>query len=135
MTDKMKTGRIGENAAARYLQKNGYRIVARNLRLSHMEVDLICENADTLAFVEVKTRTESAATENRFRPTDTINYQKRKHIADAARRYLALHPTKKQPRLDVVEVILAPQLGLFGAVRVREIHHIPNAFDAGGQRL
>lgn len=49
-------GKIGENIAARYLEKSGYDILERNFRTPAGEVDLICLDGKTLVFVEVKTR-------------------------------------------------------------------------------
>ena len=52
-TEKQILGRLGEDLAADYLEKNGYRIVRRNVRLSKNELDIIAEDADYLVFVEV----------------------------------------------------------------------------------
>ena len=56
----MTLGRRGEWFAARYLEQNGYRILEQNYRVSHLEIDLICTDGQTLAFCEVKTRSCSA---------------------------------------------------------------------------
>ena len=52
----MNLGAAGEKAAAKYLRRRGYRIVARNYRCRGGEIDLIALDADTIVFVEVKTR-------------------------------------------------------------------------------
>ncbi|MEK7756799.1 MAG: YraN family protein, partial [Planctomycetota bacterium] len=49
-------GRQGERAAARYLRRRCYRILARNYRCFAGEIDLIASQAATIVFVEVKTR-------------------------------------------------------------------------------
>ena len=51
-------GASGERAAAHYLRKQGYRVLARNLRVPAGEADLICTAPDrrTIVLVEVKTR-------------------------------------------------------------------------------
>ena len=49
-------GREGEQRAARYLESQGYRIVARNVRADRVEIDLVARRGRVLAFVEVKTR-------------------------------------------------------------------------------
>ena len=49
-------GRHGEDAAAAHLTRLGYRVLARNLRTRHGEIDLIALGGDTIVFVEVKTR-------------------------------------------------------------------------------
>ncbi len=49
-------GRIGEEAAAKYLQKKGYRILAENYSAGGGELDIVAYHKKTLVFVEVKTR-------------------------------------------------------------------------------
>ncbi len=57
-TNKMTTGKLGEDLACRYLTKNGYKILERNYRQPWGELDIICVAPDkTLVFVEVKTVT------------------------------------------------------------------------------
>lgn len=131
--DKKETGKIGEDAAARYLRRNGYTILERNLHLSHKEIDIIAENHTTLVFAEVKTRTCDSPETTRYRPATAMDYTKRKNIADAAKVYLALHATDKQPRLDVIEVYLSSPRGLRGQPKILKINHIPDAFGAYGQ--
>ncbi|MFP6899891.1 MAG: YraN family protein [Opitutales bacterium] len=53
-------GRVGEREAELHLKKKGFRVVKRNWRKGHDEIDLICRDRDTLVFVEVRTRKESA---------------------------------------------------------------------------
>ncbi len=43
MMHNQKLGKIGENIAAAYLQSQGYRIVQRNWRYLHKEIDIIAE--------------------------------------------------------------------------------------------
>lgn len=53
-------GKSGEMAAARYYQESGHKIIARNWRTGHLELDLICEKCNEIIFVEVKTRKNDA---------------------------------------------------------------------------
>jgi len=59
MNDKQSkrrtTGQWGEKKAAAYLQMNGVRIIASNVRTPFGEIDLIGEDEDQLVFIEVKT--------------------------------------------------------------------------------
>ena len=50
------SGKIGEDYAAQFLTKKGYRVVARNYRSRFGEIDLIAENKEYIVFAEVKTR-------------------------------------------------------------------------------
>lgn len=49
-------GRVGEDLAAQQLQRRGWQIVERNLRMTHGELDIVALEATTLVFIEVKTR-------------------------------------------------------------------------------
>lgn len=55
MDQRKETGRIGEKIAAEYLQNKGWRIVDRNRSSRLGELDLICEDGNSLVFVEVRT--------------------------------------------------------------------------------
>lgn len=123
-------GTFGEKAAEEYLLRNGYYTVERNLHISRYEIDLIAENRDFLVFVEVKSRTVPYLTANgespyRITPAMAVNKEKQRRILCAAHLYLLKHPTKKQPRLDVVEVYLKERGESFDVLK---IHHIENAF-------
>ena len=123
MTTK-EIGDIGERAAAKFLKKQGYKISARNVHLSHNEIDIVAENKDYIVFAEVKTRT-SSPDDTRFGvPSSAVDYRKREHLLTAARDYLRANPTNKQPRMDVLEVWLDK------SKKVVDINHIRNAYGA-----
>lgn len=52
----VKDGALGENIAADYLRLRGYKILKRNYRVRHLEIDLIARDKNCLVFIEVKTR-------------------------------------------------------------------------------
>src|SRR5438874_12777945 len=53
----LRRGARGEKLACRFLRRNGYKILYRNFKVcSGGEIDVVCRDQDTLAFVEVKTR-------------------------------------------------------------------------------
>ena len=113
-------GRWGEAAAADYLRKKGYKIVASGYRTRMGEIDLIAEDRRTLAFVEVKTRRGDSFAEAK----EAVTWRKQGRILQAARQYLAGHGTDKEVRLDVIE-IYAPE----GTdTKKPVINHIENAF-------
>jgi putative endonuclease len=56
---KFSVGKRGEDLAAEYLQKQGFKILQRNFHTRWAELDIIAIEQDTLVFVEVKTRTNS----------------------------------------------------------------------------
>lgn len=101
----LTVGALGEQAASEWYAQNGYTVVGRNVREGRRELDLIVEDADGIAFVEVKTRTQTPGVRSRFgRPADAVDKAKRERTVLAAQAYLRAHPTGKQPRIDVAEV-------------------------------
>lgn len=124
-------GRFGEDAAARHLKKKGFRILERNFRASHNEIDIIAENKDTLVFVEVKTRTSSPVGAEFGTPAEAVTYSKQKRTIAAARAYLYKSGCDKQIRFDVVEVYLerAPRF-CARVLAVKSLEHIADAFGA-----
>lgn len=125
-----RIGRAGEKAAAKHLKKQGYRILARNCHLGKNELDIIAANKETIAFVEVKARSFDTAEESlAVRPAVAVDLGKRQRTLQAARAYLLQNPSKKAPRLDVIEVYL-----LRGKkYKLLALNHIENAFDAKGR--
>ncbi len=123
----LECGNFGENEACKFLEKNGYKIVARNYRYSHYEIDVVAEDKESVVFVEVKTRTVDDDGYNRYgRPSRAVDGAKQKRLIDAAYAYLRAHPSRKRPRLDIIEVYLYRRDD--GKLDVNKIHHIRNAF-------
>lgn len=125
-------GNVGETAAAKYLTQKGFRVRARNVHLSHYEIDIIAENRDYIVFAEVKSRTvpyltKYGETPFAITPAMAVTKDKQRKLITAARMYLGRYPSDKQPRLDVIEVYLQEDFNRF---RVLKIHHIENAFGA-----
>ena len=69
--------------AAKLLQEKGYKILARNWRCGHLEVDIIAETDDYLVIVEVKTRKSAAFGE----PEVFVDRQKQRNLIRAAMCY------------------------------------------------
>ena len=135
-TAKQALGRLGEDIAADYLEKNGYRIVRRNQRFGKNELDIVCEDDDFIVFVEVKTRSCLYPESGDFGiPARAVDEGKRKNTVKAARDYLAANYINKQPRIDVIEVYMLEQKSEFKTPTVLKVNHIRNAFDARGRKL
>ncbi|HIZ82904.1 MAG TPA: YraN family protein [Firmicutes bacterium] len=111
-------GDKGEAAAAAYLEKAGFSILCRNYHSRYGEIDMIAADEKYILFVEVKTRGRGSL----GRPAEAVGPAKQKKIMRTAVAYLLKHPTKLQPRFDIVEVFRQ------GGAAEAEIHHIPNAF-------
>ena len=96
-------GIIGETEAAKMLEKKGYRILEHNWRMGHLEVDLIADNKKEIVFVEVKART---CILNGKMPEENVDEIKMRRITAAANAYLKYHKIEKQPRFDVVGILV-----------------------------
>ncbi|MBF0318913.1 MAG: YraN family protein [Nitrospirae bacterium] len=117
MIKTLVTGKYGEWLAARYLKKGGYSILKRNYKNPIGEIDIIAMDAETIVFVEVKTRTSDEFGE----PVEAIDYKKRKKIINTARLYLRKHGSTPAARFDLVGI----SLGKSG----REIIHLKDIFE------
>jgi putative endonuclease len=79
-------GRLGEDIAKKYLEKQGYKIISQNFRTKTGEIDLIAEKKGTLVFVEVKA---GGLGKDGFLPEDKVNYLKIKRLIEASRLFCA----------------------------------------------
>jgi putative endonuclease len=92
----------GEDLAAKYLRKQGYRILERNTRYGRNEVDIIAQEGDTVAIVEVKTR----RSDDPVHPSENVNATKQDHLRRAAHRYIAEKgDDETYYRFDVVSIV------------------------------
>ena len=116
-------GNRGERLAARYLRRQGLRILERQYSTRSGEIDLIALDGDCLVFVEVKTRRSNQAGD----PVEAITIGKQKQLTRLALTYLKRHNRLEQrARFDVV-AILWPT-----GSRKPEVRHYRNAFPAIG---
>jgi putative endonuclease len=116
-------GERGEDAAARYLKRKGYRILARHLDLPLGELDIIAVDGRTIVFVEVKTRTTCGA----GHPAEAIDARKQRRMTQAALSYLKRNGLLQYAaRFDVV-AITWPE-----TARRPAIEHYESAFSAVG---
>lgn len=96
-------GARGERLARIYLRLHGYRILQRNYRVAHKEIDIIAKKGRTIAFVEVKTALTA----------------KRSNLVYAAKYFAATcGQNNVYYRFDIIEVILSEH----------KVNHIENAF-------
>ncbi|MDQ6931710.1 MAG: YraN family protein [Candidatus Eremiobacteraeota bacterium] len=91
-------GREGEDRAVSFLERNGYRIVERNVRVPGGEIDLICTERDTIVFVEMKARSG-----RRFGSAfSAVDSKKRAKLRALAADYLQIVAPTARARFDVV---------------------------------
>jgi putative endonuclease len=94
-----KVGAWGEETAAAWLAARGYQVIARNVRTSYGEIDIIAQRGDITIFIEVKTLTSS----QNFYPEHQITSRKREHMLNAAQQYAAEHEIDYW-QIDVISV-------------------------------
>jgi putative endonuclease len=100
--NKRKFGKLGEEIAAKYLAKNGFRVLDMNYRVGRIgELDIIAAEKEYICFIEVKTRTSSFF----GAPCESVNRIKQENIRKLAWAYLKHHSlTEKNIRFDIVEI-------------------------------
>jgi putative endonuclease len=119
--EHLQTGIEGEEAAAKFIRKDGYSILAQRwkARTIRGDLDLIAIKDGTLCFIEVKTRTahDSSPAER------TVNAHKRRTLRKMARSYLYQFNALSKPkvRFDILCVYLIPGCAA-------EFQHIKSAF-------
>lgn len=124
LTKRRRIGNIGERAAATFLRRKGYRILERNYVTLGYETDIIARTADTVAFVEVKTRTVGKASLKEPRPASSVTPEKQRKLISCAKSYMATNYTlKAKIRFDVIEVMLSED------GRVQSVNHLISAFN------
>ena len=115
------TGQSGEDLAAAFLEKKGWKIVERNWRGGRGEVDIIAWAADQLlVFVEVKTR----SSEIFGGPEGAIDARKQQILAYTAGLYMESIGYEWEIRFDVISVILRRGVLL-------DLRHVEDAFFPG----
>jgi putative endonuclease len=106
MRHRQSLGKLGEQLAASYLQKHGYRIIERNFKARYGEIDIICTKDNTLIFVEVKTRIG----EKFGKPEESVTARKLREIVKAVQYYkLTRDHLPEALRIDVMAIQLDDQ--------------------------
>jgi putative endonuclease len=114
---KRHSGSAGEDLACAWLERRGYRILARNWRCRSGEIDLVARHGTITVFVEVKERRTSSHGQG----VEAVGWGKRQRLIRAARLYAAAKGLSETDlRFDVV------------SLDGRDIRHEPGAFDADG---
>ena len=109
-------GNLGEELAVDYLTGKGYKILERNWRNIHKEIDIIAKDGDFLVIVEVKTRQTDAY----GAPDTAVTKRKQRMLIAAANAYITRNKLDVKTRFDIISIILK------GSEPV--IEHIEDAF-------
>ena len=113
---KSETGRRGEEIALAWLSARGFRLLDRNWRGGHKELDLVMESRDRVHVVEVKTMTPPL----QIQPYEKVDARKQALLMAAASRYIVEKHVRKEVQFDVVSVVLGEDGPL--------VDYIPEAF-------
>jgi putative endonuclease len=98
-------GARGEELAVKFLRAKGYAILARNFKTPVGEIDIVGREAQTVVFVEVKTRETGRFGSAKW----AVDHHKQRKVSMAALAYLNLKGWADRPaRFDVVAVDMTP---------------------------
>jgi putative endonuclease len=94
-------GKIGEDYATQFLRKNGYAVLRRNWRCALGEIDIVAQEKDFIAFVEIKTRKSAS-----FGPGySSVNSAKQLKLIKLAHMYLKRYGLSDRPcRIDIISI-------------------------------
>ncbi|MCE9619096.1 MAG: YraN family protein [Planctomycetes bacterium] len=120
--ERMTSGRNAEDAAADLLESKGCTIAARNLRLGHLEIDLLATRPGTNLLILVEVKARRAGT---HAPELRVDRVKQRRLVRAAEILLSRRMFRGyQVRFDVVAVEMDRNQ------RPMNLRHIERAFDA-----
>jgi putative endonuclease len=93
-------GKQGEELAVEFLRKNGYEILETNWTFQKAEVDIIAQKDNTLAIVEVKTRSSL----DFGLPQDFVKPKKIQLLVKAVNEYVISNNLDVEVRFDIIAV-------------------------------
>jgi putative endonuclease len=99
--DRQEVGKLGEEAARKFLKKRGYRIRETGFRCHHGEIDIVAQKKDYLIFVEVRTKSDLEF----GTPEESITQAKKERLIASALTYTTTHQNLPPLwRIDVVAI-------------------------------
>ncbi|MBT3704174.1 YraN family protein [Candidatus Peregrinibacteria bacterium] len=101
-TSSKKTGNKGENIAATYLEREGYKIIQKNYYSKYGEIDIIAENQNIIYFFEVKTRYHSSLNH----PLESITYKKSQCLIKTSLHFLNQNNENRSWRIALISILL-----------------------------
>jgi putative endonuclease len=94
-------GKKGEQLAVGFLLKNNYEIIERNYRFDKAEVDIIARIKDTLAIIEVKTRSSTEY----GNPQDFVKPKQIQRLVRAVDEYVNVNDLDVEVRFDIIAIV------------------------------
>ena len=114
---RAEVGKKGEDVALEYLKNRGMELVARNWRSGHKELDLVMFDGEFLRIVEVRSLTYP----NLQPPEESVDWNKRRKVMSAAKKYASVNVVQNEIVFDIVSVVFNGENAL--------VEYIPNAFE------
>jgi putative endonuclease len=111
ITSKRKTGNLGEDIAATFLVKRGFKIIERNYNKPWGEIDIIAEKGNIVRFVEVKSVSRESLPDvtrekEGYRPEELIDARKLRKLARTAALYMESKHETREFQIDAVGVMI-----------------------------
>jgi putative endonuclease len=100
MAEHNELGKLGEELAVEFLQKNGYEILETNWVFQKAEIDIIAKKENTLAVVEVKTRSSL----DFGLPQDFVKPKKIQLLVKAVNEYVISNDLDIEVRFDIIAI-------------------------------
>lgn len=125
MAKHNELGRLGEQFAIQYLQRNNYSIIEVDWMYEHKDIDIVAFDNDTneLVIVEVKTRTSEIFGD----PLEAITKQKMQNLIRCANIFIRQHNYNGNCRFDVISLV--------GASVPFKLQHVKEAFNSANAYL
>ena len=101
MAQHNELGKKGEQLAVDFLVKNNYEIIERNYRFDKAEVDIIARIKDTLAIIEVKTRSST----DFGNPQDFVKPKQIQRLVKAVDEYVNVNDLDVEVRFDIIAIV------------------------------
>ena len=122
MAEHNEFGKLAEDLAADFLARKGYKILVRNFRFQHHEIDIVSEFQDLIVVTEVKARSYDTLIE----PQEAVNKKKIKSIVQTADIFMTDNQIDKEVRFDIITVLPDKT----GALQITHIEDAFQSFDA-----
>lgn len=101
MAQHNELGKKGEQLAVDFLSNNGYEIIERNYRFEKAEVDIIAQNNEVLAIVEVKARSST----DFGNPEEFVKPKQIKNLVKAVDEYVTVNNLEVEVRFDIIAIV------------------------------
>lgn len=116
---KHAIGKFGEMVAENLMINKRYKIITKNWKNGHLEIDIIAKNKKEIVFVEVKTRSSIIY----GLPVEKVEDAQKQNLIIAANAFIKKNHIQLIPRFDIIGITVNPN-----NMQILDITHIENAF-------